>query len=66
MVGGTALSGGVGGILATIAGVLFITELTSFTNMLRISSGIQQILFGAIIALSVVAYRLVLGRAARA
>lgn len=66
VVGGTALTGGIGGIVGTIGGVLFITELASFTNIIRVSSGVQHVLQGAIIALSVLAYRIVGQRSARA
>ncbi len=57
VVGGAALTGGVGGILATVGGAVFITELTSFTNIVRMSSGSQFIVQGAIILASVLAYR---------
>jgi ribose transport system permease protein len=59
VVGGTALSGGVGSVLATIGGTLFITELNSFTNIVSVSTGTQFVLQGAIIALSVLLYRLI-------
>jgi len=64
VVGGTALSGGVGSILATIGGTLFITELNSFTNIVRVSTGTQFVLQGVIIALSVLLYRLIGARQA--
>ncbi len=57
VVGGAALTGGVGGILATVGGAVFITELTSFTNIVRMSSGTQFIVQGGIILASVLAYR---------
>jgi ribose/xylose/arabinose/galactoside ABC-type transport system permease subunit len=66
VVGGTALTGGVGGVIGTVGGAVFITELGSFTNIVQVSSGTQQVLQGAIIALSVLAYRLVGNRSARA
>jgi ribose transport system permease protein len=59
VVGGTALTGGVGSVLATIGGTLFVTELNSFTNIVRVSTGTQFVLQGAVIALSVLLYRLV-------
>lgn len=63
VVGGTALTGGMGSVLGTIGGTLFITELNSFTNIVRVSTGTQFVLQGAVIALSVLLYRLVgLGR----
>ncbi|WP_306258483.1 ABC transporter permease [Pararhizobium sp. IMCC21322] len=57
VVGGTALTGGVGGILATVGGAIFITELTSFTNIVRVTSGTQFVIQGGIIILSVLVYR---------
>ena len=57
VVGGTALTGGIGSVVATIGGTIFITELNSFTNVIRVTTGTQMVLQGAIIALSVVLYR---------
>jgi ribose transport system permease protein len=57
VVGGTMLTGGVGSVVATIGGAIFITELNSFTNVIRITTGTQMVLQGTIIALSVVLYR---------
>lgn len=57
VVGGTALSGGIGSVMATVAGAIFITELNSFTNIIRINTGTQMVLQGAIIAASVLFYR---------
>jgi ribose transport system permease protein len=59
VVGGTALSGGLGSIVGTIGGAIFITELNSFTNIVRISTGSRFVLQGAVIALSVLMYHLV-------
>ena len=59
VVGGTALSGGLGSILGTIGGAIFITELNSFTNIVRVSTGSRFVLQGAVIALSVLLYHLV-------
>ena len=59
VVGGTALTGGMGSVLGTVGGTLFITELNSFTNIVRVSTGTQFVLQGAVIALSVLLYRLV-------
>jgi ribose/xylose/arabinose/galactoside ABC-type transport system permease subunit len=56
VVGGTALSGSSGSILGTIGGAIFITELNSFTNIVRVSTGSQFVLQGAVIALSVLMY----------
>jgi ribose/xylose/arabinose/galactoside ABC-type transport system permease subunit len=57
VVGGTALTGGVGSVVATIGGTIFITELNSFTNVIRVTTGTQMVLQGVIIALSVILYR---------
>ncbi|MBV9644187.1 MAG: ABC transporter permease [Verrucomicrobia bacterium] len=59
VVGGTALSGGWGSIVGTIGGAIFITELNSFTNIVRVSTGSRFVLQGAVIALSVLMYHLV-------
>ncbi|WP_085877754.1 ABC transporter permease [Roseisalinus antarcticus] len=63
VVGGAALTGGIGGVLATVGGAIFITELNSFTNIVRVSTGTQFVLQGAIIVLSVIAYRRLSGPA---
>lgn len=57
VVGGTLLTGGVGSVIATIGGTIFITELNSFTNIIRTTTGTQMVLQGTIIALSVLLYR---------
>lgn len=57
VVGGAALTGGVGGIIATVGGAIFITELASFTNIVRVTTGTQYVLQGTLIILSVVLYR---------
>lgn len=57
VVGGAALTGGAGGVLATMGGAVFITELSSFTNIIRVSSGTQQVVQGILILVSVLAYR---------
>lgn len=59
VVGGTSLSGGRGSILGTIGGAIFITELNSFTNIVRVSTGSRFVLQGVVIALSVLMYHLV-------
>lgn len=65
VVGGTALTGGVGSIVSTIGGALFITEANSFTNIARMSTGTQFIAQGAIIAFSVLVYRAVMPTGSR-
>ncbi|RTM02168.1 MAG: ABC transporter permease [Hyphomicrobiales bacterium] len=59
VVGGTALTGGIGSVLATVAGALFVTELNSFTNIAQVSTGAQYVIQGVLIALSVIVYRLI-------
>ena len=59
VIGGTALSGGIGSVVATVGGAIFVTELASFTTIARISTGMQYVAQGALIALSVLAYRAV-------
>ena len=63
VVGGTALTGGIGSVAGTIAGALFVTELTSFTNIAQASTGAQYVIQGALIAVSVIAYRKIGGQA---
>lgn len=53
VVGGTALSGGIGAVTLTAAGTLFITQLNSLTNMLNISTGGQFLIQGIIIIIGV-------------
>jgi len=57
VVGGAALTGGIGGVLATVGGAIFITELASFTNIVRVSTGTQFVIQGTIIIVSVLLYR---------
>lgn len=59
VVGGTALSGGIGSVIETVGGTLFITELNSFTNIVHVSTGVQFVLQGTVIALSVLMYRVI-------
>ncbi|MDQ0475176.1 ABC transporter permease [Labrys wisconsinensis] len=64
VVGGTALTGGIGSVVTTLAGALFVTELNSFTNIAQASTGAQYVIQGILIAVSVVVYRLLAERAA--
>jgi ribose transport system permease protein len=57
VVGGTSLSGGIGSVLSTVGGTIFIAELSSFTNIVRVSTGTQFVIQGVLIILSVLAYR---------
>lgn len=62
IVGGTALAGGIGGVAGTVGGAIFITELASFTTIVRVSTGTQMVLQGCIIAASVLLYQTVTRR----
>jgi ribose transport system permease protein len=56
VVGGTALSGGRGGVGGTLAGVLLLSVLDSVFNSLSVSSFIQQAVRGAVLIIAVAAY----------
>ena len=49
--------------MAKHAGALFVTELSSFTNIAQASTGVQFVIQGVLIALSVIAYRMIGSRA---
>ncbi len=53
VIGGTSLSGGVGKLLGTIVGVLFIGVMSNGLDMMNVSSYYQQITKGVIIILAV-------------
>jgi ribose transport system permease protein len=53
VVGGTALSGGKGGVLGTLGGVLIFSLLDTMFNQIGIDAYLKQILRGAIIILAV-------------
>lgn len=57
VVGGAALTGGSGSVVATMGGAIFITELSSFTNIIQVSTGTQFVIQGALILVSVLVYR---------
>ena len=57
VVGGAALTGGSGSVVATKGGAIFITELSSFTNIIQVSTGTQFVIQGALILVSVLVYR---------
>lgn len=65
VVGGTMLTGGVGSVIGTAGGALFIQVLNSFTNMLTDSTGVQYIIQGIIIAFGVMLYPILSGRRGR-
>jgi ribose transport system permease protein len=56
VVGGTALSGGRGGVGGTLAGVLLLSVLDSVFNSLQVSSFIQQAVRGAVLIVAVAVY----------
>ena len=56
VVGGTALSGGKGGVWGTLAGVLIFGILDTAFNQLGVDTFLKQVLRGAIIILAVVSY----------
>jgi putative xylitol transport system permease protein len=49
LIGGTALSGGRGGVVGTIVGVLLMIVLSNFLNLMNVSSYWQWIVKGLII-----------------
>jgi ribose transport system permease protein len=56
VVGGTALSGGKGGVAGTIAGVLIFAILDTTFNQIGMDAFLKQFLRGAIIILAVASY----------
>jgi ribose transport system permease protein len=52
VLGGTALGGGRGSVLATGAGVLFLAQLDQLLRVLGATQAYQDIIYGAIVALS--------------
>lgn len=56
VVGGTALSGGKGGVIGTLAGVLIFGVLDTMFNQLGVDTFLKQVLRGAIIILAVASY----------
>lgn len=55
VIGGTSLSGGQGGIIGTIIGVLIIGVLRNGLNLLGVSPFMQAVVIGVVIALAVAA-----------
>jgi ribose transport system permease protein len=53
IIGGTSLSGGVGGIGRTVIGVLIVTALNAGLSHLGVSSSWQRISIGIVIILAV-------------
>ncbi len=58
VVGGTALSGGKGGVVGTLAGVLIFGVLDTTFNQLGVDTFLKQVLRGSIIILAVASYTL--------
>jgi ribose transport system permease protein len=58
VVGGTLLSGGVGSVTLSAAGVLFITQINALTNVMNVSTGGQYLIQAAIIILGVTMTRI--------
>lgn len=56
VIGGTALSGGRGGVWGTLAGVLIFGILDTLFNQLGVDTFLKQVLRGAIIILAVASY----------
>ncbi|HTZ67008.1 MAG TPA: ABC transporter permease [Roseiarcus sp.] len=55
VIGGASLSGGLGGISGTAAGVLIIGFLRNGLNLLQVSPFVQQVVIGVVIAVAVAA-----------
>lgn len=56
VLGGTALSGGKGGVLGTIAGVLILALLDNAFNQLKINAFLKDVVRGVIIIAAVAIY----------
>ena len=56
VLGGTALSGGKGGVLGTVAGVLILALLDNLFNQLEVNTYLKDVLRGVIIVAAVAAY----------
>jgi ribose transport system permease protein len=52
VLGGTALGGGRGSVIATVGGVLFLAQLDQLLQVLGVSEAVQNVIQGAIVALS--------------
>jgi ribose transport system permease protein len=58
VLGGTALTGGKGGVLGTVAGVLILALLDNLFNQLEVNTFLKDVLRGAIIIAAVAVYAL--------
>ncbi|MFK7603571.1 ABC transporter permease [Deinococcus sp. SM5_A1] len=57
VLGGTSLSGGSGGYLGTVAGVLIMILLDSLLASLQIGQGLRSVIFGAIVIVMLLLFR---------
>lgn len=62
VLGGTSLSGGIGGVLGTFAGVLLMSIITNIFNLVGLASYYQQICMGLIIMLALILNKFVVGK----
>jgi ribose/xylose/arabinose/galactoside ABC-type transport system permease subunit len=53
VIGGTLMTGGVGGVSGTVGGAIFMTLLNAFMNILRAHPGVQNIVRGSIIIIGI-------------
>jgi ribose transport system permease protein len=58
VVGGTALSGGTGGVIGTLGGVLILAVLDNLFNALEVNAFLKDVLRGVIIIAAVALYAL--------
>ncbi|MBK8048809.1 MAG: hypothetical protein IPK16_17825 [Anaerolineales bacterium] len=56
-VGGISLYGGRGSIWGTLGGVILLTLLANFFNLMQVNIFYQQLLLGAIVLIAVAAYK---------
>lgn len=62
VIGGTSLSGGIGGVFGTFGGVLLLTIISNILNLVGVPSYFQQIVRGIIILLALIGNNLVTQR----
>jgi ribose transport system permease protein len=62
VIGGTSLSGGVGGVLGTFGGVMLLTIISNILNLVGVPSYFQQIVKGIIILLALIGNNLLTQR----
>jgi len=54
VIGGTSLSGGIGGVVGTFGGVFLMTIISNILNLVGVPSYFQQIVKGIIILLALI------------